>query len=74
MTRNNPILAPISFDYIGQPKHQGVSMRELMARSIHGLASIINGATDPVGSQLGGTKIMIRICVSLSLFLFYSRN
>ncbi|KAG6845549.1 hypothetical protein H0H87_007793 [Tephrocybe sp. NHM501043] len=50
----------IAFDYPGYSR-QGVSMRELSARSINTLASIIQGGGDSVFAHTGLARITLRI-------------
>ncbi|KAF7317373.1 hypothetical protein HMN09_00473600 [Mycena chlorophos] len=51
--------APISFDYVGQPRPgQGVSMRELRLKST---STPIAGSDDPVLAATGLQRIIVRI-------------
>ncbi|KAG6916458.1 hypothetical protein DXG01_006725 [Tephrocybe rancida] len=52
--------SPISFDHPGYSK-QGIQMRELTARSVAALASIIQGAGDAVLAHTGLPRITLRI-------------
>ncbi|KAG6826641.1 hypothetical protein H0H93_016340, partial [Arthromyces matolae] len=60
MGQNTRLHAAIQFDHIGY-NGQGVQMRELAARSISALGSIIQGANDPVLAHTGRERVMFRI-------------
>ncbi|CAA7259433.1 unnamed protein product [Cyclocybe aegerita] len=69
--RSNPVEAAIYFDYKGY-KRQGVSMRELSARSVPGLFAMLEGGSDTVLAHTGLSRITFRIKAGLFLvFLGY---
>lgn len=68
--RTNTVHAAISFDYKGY-KRQGVPMRELSARSTHGIGQMIENPEDTVLADTGLQRITFRILVSLFFFFLF---
>ncbi|KAG6806392.1 hypothetical protein H0H93_003081, partial [Arthromyces matolae] len=61
MGQSTRLHAAIQFDHIGY-NGQGIQMRELSARSICALRSMLHGANDPVLAHIGGRqRITLRI-------------
>ena len=65
--RTNVVHPAISFDYKGY-KRQGVPMRDLSARSSHGIGQMIEDPEDTVLAHTGLQRITFRILVSFSSF------